>query len=406
MPPLSALGKLYRDRTGAHANRVASIELFFDLIFVFAMTQLSHLLLSHFTPLGAAQTALLLLAVWWVWVYTSWTTNWLDPEKGPVRWMMFVLTALGLVMSTAVPQAFSDLRAGMIFAGCYVAMQVGRTVFMVLCAYPHGRGHFLNLSRVLVWLCVAAAFWGAGAMMPERRLALWAVALACEYGAPWAMFYVPGLGASRMADWDVDGGHMAERCGLFILIALGETIVEIGESFGSRPIDAWTATAFATGFVTCVALWWMYFGLTAQKGVRAISQDAQPGRLARTAYTYLHILLAAGIILTAVGSEQVLTHVHLTAAGGLKLSVLGGPALYLIGNGLFIHAVSGHVARLHAVAVVVLAGLAGWAGFAPPPLVLGAIAATALIGVATFEPMLYRYRQRRMAAATAADLAG
>jgi low temperature requirement protein LtrA len=401
MPLLSSLRTLYRDRAAANGNRVASVELFFDLIFVFAVTQLSHLLLSHFTLTGAAQTALLLLAVWWVWVYTSWTTNWLDPDKGPVRWMMFALTGLGLVMSTAIPDAFEPGAAGLIFAGSYVAMQIGRTVFMTLCAYAHGRNHFLNFSRVLIWLAVAAGLWIAGVLEPAWRLPLWAVALAFDYGAPLAMFYVPGLGPSQMADWDVDGGHMAERCGLFIMIALGETIVEIGESLAGRPIDTATAAAFGIGFVTCVALWWMYFGLTAEKGARAITRDALPGRLARTAYTYLHILLAAGIILTAVGTERVLSGAHLPTASGLKLSVLGGPALYLAGNGLFIHAVSGHVARLHVAGIVVLAGLAAWPGFDASPLVVAAIAAATLIGVATFEPMLYRFRQRQAVAADA-----
>jgi len=403
MPLTSALRALYRDRAAAHGNRVASVELFFDLIFVFAVTQLSHLLLAHFTVMGFVHTALLLLAVWWVWVYTSWTTNWLDPEKGPVRWMMFALTALGLVMSTAIPRAFDDDRAGLVFAGCYVAMQVGRTVFMTLCALGHGRGHFLNFCRVLLWLVLAAAFWIGGALVPAYKLVLWSIAMGCEYIAPSIMFYVPGLGASELTDWDVDGGHMAERGGLFIMIALGETVVVIGESFGSRLLDTGSVAAFATGFVTCVALWWMYFGLTAGKGIRAISQDALPGRLARTAYTYLHILLVAGIILTAVGIEQVLTHADLAAEPGLRLTVLGGPLLYLIGNWLFIRTVSGHIAWVHAAAIAGLAALI----LAPLPPVtglgLGAIAAGVLVGVAVLEPALYRYRRRRTAVTAPAE---
>ncbi len=397
MSLLPALRALYRDRTLPNANRVASVELFFDLIFVFAITQLSHLLLSHFTVTGAMQTLLLLLAVWWVWVYTSWTTNWLDPEKGPVRWMMFILAALGLVMSTAIPQAFSDDRAGMIFAGCYVTMQLGRTGFTTLCAYSRGHGHFLNFLRVMVWLIVAAAFWIAGALVPGQKLVLWGIAIGCEYAAPWAMFYVPGLGPSQLADWDVDGGHMAERSGLFIMIALGETVVEIGESFGSRSIDLLTVVAFATGFVTCVALWWLYFGLTAEKGARAISRDAFPGRLARTVYTYLHIVLAAGIILTAVGCQQVLTHTQLADDPGMRLTVLGGPALYLIGNALFIRAVTGQIARLHVLGIVVLLALALLPGLTLSPMQQGVAAAIILIGVAVFDPVLYRRRMQRSA---------
>ncbi len=393
----ATLQSLYRDRTAKQSNRVSFIELFFDLIFVFAVTQLSHLLLAHFTLQGALQTALLLLAVWWVWMYTSWTTNWLNPETGPVRMVMFILTALGLIMSTAIPRAFTDPTAGLIFAGCYVAMQVGRTLFMTTCAYAHGRGHFFNFVRVLIWMFVASGFWLAGGVLPELRLPLWSIAMFIEYIAPSLMFYVPGLGPSQMEDWDVDGEHMAERCGLFIIIALGESIVVMGESFSHLAISGVTLTAFAAGFISCVALWWLYFGLTAHKGTRAITHDALPGRLARIAYTYLHILLVGGIIVTAVGIEQVLGEATHIAHVDIALTILGGPLLYLLGNAAFIYVVVGKVAPLHVAGMLALT--CGIVAVAALPvevsvLGLGVVATTVLSLVAVMEPVLYRYRQR------------
>ena len=115
---------LLRERGGAGGNKVTFVELFFDLVFVFAVTQLSHSLLEHFTAIGAVQTALMLMAVWWVWIYTSWATNWLDPEKTAVRLMLFALMLVGLVLSTSIPLAFE--AKGLAFAGAYVFMQVGR----------------------------------------------------------------------------------------------------------------------------------------------------------------------------------------------------------------------------------------------------------------------------------------
>ena len=395
-----ALLALFRDRTASHSNRVSWIELFFDLIFVFAVTQLSHLLLSHLTPMGTAQTLVLLLAVWWVWMYTSWTTNWLNPEMAPVRVCMFILSGLGLAMSTAIPQAFTGNATALVFAACYVAMQMGRTLFMTLVSSAHSKGHFLNFLRVLVWLALASALWIGGGLLPAQRLALWIGAIFVDYLAPWVMFYVPGLGGSEMADWDVDGEHMAERCGLFIIIALGESIVVMGDSFSHRLHDARAIMAFAVDFITCVALWWLYFGLTAHKGTRAIAGDALPGRLARVAYTYVHILLVAGIIVTAVGAEQVLALGAQPVVLATALTVLGGPALYLTGNAIFIHVINGRIAPLHAAGIAVLVSLIGCIAVGVIPLTVigcGATAATVLSAISIAEPAMYRWRHGKSA---------
>ena len=141
---------LLRARDGAESSKVTFVELFFDLVFVFAVTQLSHALLEHLTFSGAAQTTLLLMAVWWVWIYTSWATNWLDPEKIAVRLMMFALMLAGLVLSTSIPQAFETKATA--FASAYVFMQVGRGLFTMGAVRPESPGNYRNFQRINAWL--------------------------------------------------------------------------------------------------------------------------------------------------------------------------------------------------------------------------------------------------------------
>src|SRR5215468_2207981 len=169
-------GALFRVLVTNQQARVTYAELLFDLVFVFAVTQVSHFLLARFTPQGAVETTLLFLAVWWVWVYTAWVTNWLNPELTPVRILLFFLMLGGLVLSTSIPHAF-DTR-GLWFAGAYAAMQVGRTLFWLLSTPPHRTAARLNALRILVWLSASAVFWVAGGLAEgPSRLWLWGVAL-------------------------------------------------------------------------------------------------------------------------------------------------------------------------------------------------------------------------------------
>src|ERR1700740_2839923 len=150
-------GTLYRLTQPNRHSRVTNAELFFDLVFVFAVTQISHTLLGRLTPLGLAQTTLLFLAVWWVWVYTSWITNWLNPELTPVRILLFLLMLGGLVLSTSIPKAFE--ARGLWFAIAYAAMQVGRTTFWLMSTSPAQTAGRMNATRILVWLSISAMFW-------------------------------------------------------------------------------------------------------------------------------------------------------------------------------------------------------------------------------------------------------
>jgi low temperature requirement protein LtrA len=374
---------MLRTRSAHTPSRVTSIELFFDLVFVFAVTQLSHLLLAHLDILGALQTALLLMAVWWVWIYTSWVTNWLDPDKTPVRLLLFGLMLLGLTLAASIPKAFES-RA-MAFAGAYVAMQVGRSLFMLWALRGQSEVNFRNFQRIIAWLALSGVFWIAGALIDgNARLGIWAVAMLIEFVSPSLGFWVPGLGRSTTADWDVEGGHMAERCGLFIIIALGESILVTGATYAELVWSGETVAAFITAFVGSVAMWWIYFNIGAERAGHLIRASADPGRMARVAYTYVHLLLVAGIIVSAVADELVLKHPHGHADAKTTFVLIGGPALYLIGNLLFKWVTAGWPPLSHLAGLALLVALVAAAAHVPV-LALGAAASLILVVVAAWE---------------------
>jgi low temperature requirement protein LtrA len=384
----AARANLLRPPAGHGHHRVTNVELFFDLVFVFAVTQLSHGLLEHLTPLGAAQIALLMLAVWWAWIDTAWITNWLDPERSVVRLLLFVLMLAGLVLSASIPKAFED-RA-MAFAVSFAAMQIGRSLFMLWATKNHDAGNFRNFVRIVVWQAVAAVLWLAGAWAEgPARLTLWAVAVSLETVAPMVGFWVPVLGRSATADWVVEGGHMAERCGLFVIIALGESVLVTGATFAGL---SWTAEhigAFLVAFAGSVAMWVIYFNIGAERSSRLIASSDDPGRLARNGYTYLHILIVAGIIVVAVGDELALHHPSGHNETVTAAVLIGGPALYLLGNALFKRLSAPNLPLSHLVGLALLALLI----LAVPittPLVLSAATSAVLILVAVWESVSLR----------------
>ncbi len=376
-------GALFREIAPHQHSRVTYAELFFDLVFVFAVTQISHTLLGRLTPLGLAQTTLLFLAVWWVWVYTSWITNWLNPELTPVRILLFSLMLGGLVLSTSIPQAFES--RGLWFAAAYAAMQVGKTVFLLL-STPRSRTLArMNAVRITAWLSASAMFWIAGGFAQgNSRLLLWAAALAIEYLSPAVRFWIPKYGASQVSDWVVEGGHMAERCAGFIIIALGESIVVTGATFADLAWTAETVGAFASAFIGALAMWWIYFHKGAEAGSELISRSSEPGRLARLAYTYLHMPIVAGIVLAAVADELVLKHPAGHSGVETVLSAIGGPLLFLLGTILFKHTIRGFLQLSHGAGIVAL-GILFWFAGDLSPLLLSIATTAIMIAVAVWE---------------------
>src|SRR3954447_24159935 len=295
-------------RPAGTEQRVTPLELFYDLVFVFAITQVSHHLLDDLTWRGAGQSAVLLLVVWWSWNYTTWVTNELDPESPVVRLLMIALMLASLVMAAAMPDAFGD-QAGL-FIGSYLTIQIGRHTFLTFIAAGPGTLERERAGRILVWFLAAGVFWVAGAIADgPTRTALWLVAPAIDYGAPLGLVPVPGrpFPAGESA-WQVTTGHFSERFGLFIIIALGESIVITGATVSRLDVDVAIVAAFATAFLTTAALWWLYFTYVARIAERRLEMAPNRTRMARDAYTYLHVVLVAGIIVSAVGDELVIAH--------------------------------------------------------------------------------------------------
>ncbi len=325
--------KFLRSREHHDSGKVTNSELFFDLVFVFAVTQLSHALLADLTATTALRLALLLPAVWWVWIYTSWTTNWLDPERIPIRACLFALMIAGLILAASIPRAF-DSR-GIVFAGSYVLMQLGRTLFVLWAVRDAPASMQRNFQRVFVWATYASIFWIVGGLADASvRAAWWGLALATELIAPAFFFWVPVLGRSEITDWNIDGGHMAERCALFVIIALGESLLVTGATFAAETWTTQSIVAMITAVMSSIAMWWIYFDTGAERAQHRIIHSTAPGRQARTGYTYLHLLIVAGIILSAVGDELVLAHPEHTTHFGAVVLILG-PAIYIVGVALF-----------------------------------------------------------------------
>lgn len=381
---------LLRERHAHEHARVTYVELFFDLVFVFAVTQLSHAVIGHPTGLGLLHATLLLLAVWWAWVFTAWVTNWMDPERTPVRVMLFVLMAAGLVLSAAIPDAFG--KRGLVFACAYVFIQVGRTLFFLVGVWREP-AHRLNFARILAWLSLSAIFWITGAVQQgEARLLIWALAMAIEYVSPAMGFWTPGLGRSSSTDWVVEGGHLAERCALFTIIALGESIIVTGATVVGLPWTFEVIAAFASALVCSIAMWWIYFSFTAEAASEAIAHSDNPGQIARVAYTYSHLLPVAGVIVAAVGDEWVLHHPLGHTDFKTAAALIGGPALFLFGALVFKLSVFRQWSRTRIAGLALLAALVPVAGHVSP-LTLSVATTLILVAVGAWETWLAETRR-------------
>jgi low temperature requirement protein LtrA len=306
-----------------------------------------------------AQAAFLLLVVWWAWVYTTWMVNWFDPGSTKVRLILACVTLVSLLMSAAIPTAFG--AEAWLFAGAYVAMQVGRNVAAMALLE---RDHQLRrvFERLVAWSCASAVLWIAGAVADEAaRPWIWGAALAIELAAPLAGYATPGLGRSQTTDWTVEGAHFAERFQSFVIIALGEAIVITGATASARGLTPTVVVALGIAFFISGALFWLYFGEVAENSARDIAEAEDPGSIARDAYTYLHLPIVAGIIMVAIADDLLVAHPseHLTTAGVVMATL--GPAVYLLGESLFRLRMIGRASRkrLTCVAALVVLCLLG-----------------------------------------------
>jgi low temperature requirement protein LtrA len=314
-------------------GQVTNIELFFDLVYVFAVTQLSHLLVAHTTVDGAVRVAILLAVIWEAWIYTTWMTTFLDPSHTAVRVVLLLIMLGSLIIAAELPRAFGE--RGLVVAGTFVVIQVGRGLFTA--AVLHGHELRLTFQRVAVWSSLSGVVMILGAFAHgHAREALWAAAICIDLGGAAIGFWVPHLGRSATTDWTISGEHFAERCQAFVLIALGESIVVTGATFSglASPTHAELA-AFVVAFAVTAGPWWIYFDRTADDSSRAVAASNDPGRLGRNAFHWVHPLIVFGIIVSAAADEVVLADPHVRNSTSVAWLVLGGVALYLFGHALF-----------------------------------------------------------------------
>jgi low temperature requirement protein LtrA len=320
--------------------------------------------------------------VWWAWIYTTWMANWFDPASPAVRAVLTGVMLVSLLMAAALPGAFG--ANGVLFAVSYVALQVGRNA---AAARLLRREQPLRdiFERLVGWSAASGVLWLSGAALPgDRRLLLWVPAVVLDLCAPLAGYWLPARGHAVTTDWDIDGGHFTDRCQGFIIIALGESIVVTGATAADAGLDATVVLCLGIAFVETAALWWLYFGAVAERSRLVMSTCEDPGRLARDAYTYLHLPIVAGIIAAAVGDDLLIADPARALHGVGLTMVLGGPVLFLVGEGLFRLRVTG-AANAERLAVAAILVLLAPLGSQMSALALSASVAALLSGLALWE---------------------
>jgi low temperature requirement protein LtrA len=375
--------KLIVARAPGSERIVTPLELFFDLVYVFAIGELAHRLLAHVDVRTGAETVILALAVVYAWFMTAWGLNWLDPDKLPVRLLIVGLMFASLLMSVSIADAFGD-RAWL-FVTSYLLLQVGRATFLIVAL--RGRAlsdHFVN---DLVWELSAGALWIAGAVADrDARLVLWGLAVAATQAGVWSLHWLPWRGrAIDVAHTEISATHLFERFRLFFIIALGETVLAAGNAFVAEPFEFERLAALTIVFTSTVALWWCYFHRAEAIAGEAVDEADDAGAVGlRGTWTLTLIVLA--LIAIAVGGELAIAHPNDDPTLGFTLLTFGGPALFLLAQTMFMAQTTGSVSGSRVVALVALLVLA----FATVSLSLiaGIAASTAvLVGVAVADTL-------------------
>jgi low temperature requirement protein LtrA len=360
-------------------ERVTPLELFFDLVFVLALTQCTTLIARTPTWEGILKGLLVLGVLWWSWTGYAWLTSVLDPEEGAVRLAMFAAMAAFLVAALCVPGAFGS--EALLFACAYAAVRAAHIVLFMIASRDDA-----GLRRSVLGLAVSTTI-GSGLLLLAAftsgalQLGVWGLALALDTGGPF-LFGQDG--------WKLMPAHFVERHGAIVIIALGESIVAVGVG-AKAVIGAGVVGVAVLGVVVAAALWWVYFDVTAIIAGRRLAK-ASPGRerngIARDSYSYLHFPMVAGIALIAVGIKRTLVDVDDPLTLAAAAALLGGAALYLLAHVAFrlrtMHTLSGR--RL--VCAIVLLALVP-AGAALPALATLGVLAAVLVALVAYEALRY-----------------
>jgi low temperature requirement protein LtrA len=323
-------------RDPAAPRPISYMELFFDLAFVYALTQLDRTLTDDLTTRGGLRALLLLAAFWWVWTVTAWSTDWFNPDhpflRGLLIWVMFG----GLLLAAATPRAFGDYA--IIFAGVYTAIHLGRGAGLMyrLRGHPAQR----RSARVAVWFTITGVAWFAGALVPAARYPLWAAAIIVDATIGLIGYPVPVLGRSTQQELGVRGEHLAERYRQFVIIAIGELILISGMSFYKGGFHPANIAAFVLAFVNALLFIQIYHIPVTRKDAGARRRSPTPAQPALVG-GYLHLLLLAGILSVGAGHDRVIEHAGGPGEESFRMLVLAGGALFLAWRSLLV-AVNAH----------------------------------------------------------------
>jgi low temperature requirement protein LtrA len=371
-------------------HTVTTLELLFDLVFVFAFTQVTQLMADDPTWRGALRALVLLALLWWAWCSYAWLGNQAQADEGVVRLTMIVAMAAMFIVALSIPESFADLPGGLfapfVLAGCYVLVRLGH-----LACYLVAAGDDAGLRRQL--LVTAVPVTAAGALLvaggiagPPYQTLLWALALLVDYTGIW----VTGTSGWRLPS----PSHFAERHGLIVIVALGESLVAIGVGVADEPVSIAVVAACLCGVAVTVCLWWLYFDVVAHvaEGVLARTEGEERSRLARDSYTYLHFPIVMSIIYLALGLKKGLEYVadvehhslHDALAGVPLVALYGGAAVHLLAHVAFRRRNVG-TWNLHRSAAAILLVLLIPVAWDLPALASLAVLAAVLVGLVAYE---------------------
>ncbi|HUN34761.1 MAG TPA: low temperature requirement protein A [Trebonia sp.] len=367
--------------------RATFLELFFDLAFVFAFLQLSHSLTRHLNWPGAFLALVLLMALWRVWLITIWITDRLDPQRLVLQLLVLAALLASLWLSVALPRTFRG--EGLVFAIVYIIIQAGRYLFLLFLL----RGHNLSgpVVRSLWSIGLSTTPWLVGAFEHGlTRTALWAVAIATEYGV--FALNLPLPWAGRTGPWEppTSAEHLAERYRQMFIVALGELILGSGMTFNDGDFRSIRMAAFAVAVVMTALFWRVYIFRAGEDLPAAFKVASTPARLG-IGPVYVHLVMVAGIVLTAVGDQLFIAHPTGQTPLAWAFAILGGPAIFLTGRTAFAYVVFTQV-YWHCLAGVAMLGALVLAATQVTPLLTAALATIVVLVVALGDS--YRHRNR------------
>jgi low temperature requirement protein LtrA len=356
-------------------RRTSSVELFWDLVFVFAVTQVSTLLAHDLTWAGFGRAMLVLALVWWAWSAFVWVTNAHDPRASHVRGLLFVAMILTFVVALAVPRAFGDDAT--IFVLAYAAVRFLHLGLYVDAA-RRGNASFSAIAGFGTTVIIGMVLLFIGSELSDpARMILWVAAAAIDYAGPAWLTRERLVGLQRVAV-----AHFAERYSLFIIICLGESIIAVGLGATGHELTGELVAGVALSLLVTIGLWWTYFGNAADAAEERLRTHDQPVLAAADGYSYIHLLLVAGIIIFAVGAREAVAHVADPLGDPARLAFCGGVALYLVGHAGFTLRMMGTVRAeklLAALATLVVfaagSDLPAWATAALVATILGLLVA-------------------------------